>query len=544
MKKTITGFIVMLLILTLIFTSCNTSGSSETETEKVWKPGDYEEFYSGEEKTSAVNEPISENSDFEDKKDSVIQALKNGYEGRTLKLKNNASDEKSTTFDAYDSKDRLMTQVVVVHEKSDNGKNYDMGVYSFVENFNVLDTFENDPWLFEATFVVNAFAAAFYINEVTDKTTSPETMYEMFSRLSAGDNIQAYKSNDGQQSYACLYFTVCGVECLYVSYFTGIVVACDAGIDVIVEKLGLTENNRVNSSDVSSEANSDKQVSTEEVGSFAESVELTTKREEPTTKKEPTTVWEPSTQSSHIHSFVNHEGKKATCTESGYSSYKTCSCGYSNYSEIPALGHDYALYETKKPTCETEGYEVYRCVNCSDNYKNTKKALGHNYKEATCAAPKTCRNCGVSVGIPAGHSMNLTECENCDFVDYSPIVFSSSTVSRENSSTYHTTGNVKTYIEDGDVTVSIDKNGRCKVRFAEYSFDFTLGEQKHVVIGDREYYKFSILFNGKPIDVDDEMIFYPNEKCRLSVGSFYHGFGDVQDMFPDLERFFIEVVID
>ena len=518
MKKTISGFIVMLLILTLIFTSCNTSGSNETETEKVWKPGDYEEFYSGEEKTSAVNEPISENSDFEDKKDSVIQALKNGYEGRTLKLKNNASDEKSTTFDAYDSKDRLMTQVVVVHEKSDNGKNYDMGVYSFVENFNVLDTFENDPWLFEATFVVNAFAAAFYINEVTDKTTSPETMYEMFSRLSGGDNIQAYKSNDGQQSYACLYFTVCGVECLYVNYFTGLVVACDAGIDAIVEKLGLTENNKVNSSDVSSEANSDKQVSTEEVGSFAESVEPTTKREEPTTKKEPTTVWEPSTEAMHIHSYVNHEGKKATCTESGYSSYKTCSCGYTDYSEIPAMGHDYALVEIKNPTCEEEGYEKYSCVNCNDSYKNSERALGHDFSEATCVAPKTCANCGKTEGIVSDHVMSYAECKYCDYKDYSCFAFSSNEFCY--LSWYRVLpDNTAVNLEDGEASITIDKNGNGKIKFADYSFTFKLGKQRvESYFPGQSVAIFSVIVNGNEIGgYDDEGItFVGDDRCMVN----------------------------
>lgn len=510
MRKSVVKIIAILLPLTIIFTSCTTSNPSDEVTERIWKSGDYDEFYSGEEKTSAVNEPINENSDFEEKKDNVIQALKKGYEGRTLKLKNNTSDENSTIFDAYDSKDRLMTQVVVVHEKSDNGKNYDMGVYSIVENFNVLDTFENDPWLFEATFVVNAFAAAFYINEVTDKTTSPETMYEMFVELSVNDNIQAYKSSDGQQGYACLYYTVCGVECLYVSYSTGIVVACDAGIDAIVKKFDLTENNKVKSSD---ENDSEKD------NSSAEQIETTMQKEESTTKKpEPITQMEPNTQSSHIHSYVNHDEKKATCTESGYASYKTCSCGYTDYSEIPAMGHDYALSETKKPTCEEEGYKKYSCINCTDSYKNSERALGHDFSEATCVAPKTCYNCGKTEGITLGHIMNYTECKNCDYRDYSSIAFTSNKFRYD--SWYHDLREGKSfYLKDGEASIRIDKNGNGKITFADYSFTFKLGKQRYESYSTGQArLMFSIIVNGEEIGgYNNGIIFFGNDRCQMSL---------------------------
>ena len=42
------------------------------------------------------------------------------------------------------------------------------------------------------------------------------------------------------------------------------------------------------------------------------------------------------------HDYIDHAGKPASCTESGWNKYQTCSrCDYSNYTELPKLGHDY-----------------------------------------------------------------------------------------------------------------------------------------------------------------------------------------------------------
>ena len=44
------------------------------------------------------------------------------------------------------------------------------------------------------------------------------------------------------------------------------------------------------------------------------------------------------------HDIVSHAGKDATCTESGYEAYDTCSrCEYTTYKEIPATGHHFEL---------------------------------------------------------------------------------------------------------------------------------------------------------------------------------------------------------
>ena len=42
------------------------------------------------------------------------------------------------------------------------------------------------------------------------------------------------------------------------------------------------------------------------------------------------------------HDYIDHAGKPASCTESGWTEYQTCSrCDYTNFSELPELGHDY-----------------------------------------------------------------------------------------------------------------------------------------------------------------------------------------------------------
>lgn len=60
------------------------------------------------------------------------------------------------------------------------------------------------------------------------------------------------------------------------------------------------------------------------------------------------------------HSFVRHEGKNATCTESGWLEYQTCSrCNYTSYCEVPAKGHKFKsgiCYDCGiKDTSGTEG---------------------------------------------------------------------------------------------------------------------------------------------------------------------------------------------
>lgn len=513
MKKVFIKVFVLILAMTLVFTSCNTSGSNETETEKVWKPGDLNEFYSEEETENpeTTSEKIEESAAFTQKKDELFKVLIDGFVDMNLILKQKSTNSEYTMFELYNNGYDFLAYVVVVHKMGSDGKSYSTGVYSWVDGLPT-DAFTQNTEFFKASFSILALASAFYINDAVGSNLDGLSMYNLFSEDVVNNNSTTRFSNDVATG-AYSYFKIKGMDCLYVNYVTGIFVACDAGVESVAEIMELDENK----ADVSSEANSDKQVSTEEVGSFAESVELTTKREEPTTKKEPTTVWEPSTEAMHIHSYVNHEGKKATCTEGGYSSYKTCSCGYTDYSEIPAMGHDYALVETKNPTCEEEGYEKYSCINCTDSYKNSERALGHDFSEATCVAPKTCANCGKTEGIVSDHVMNYAECKYCDYKDYSCFAFSSNEF--YDLSWYRVLPEKKAVnLEDGEASITIDKNGNGKIKFADYSFTFKLGKQRvESHWAGHSLVKFSVIVNGNEIGgYDSEGItFVGDDRCYV-----------------------------
>lgn len=80
------------------------------------------------------------------------------------------------------------------------------------------------------------------------------------------------------------------------------------------------------------------------------------------------------------HALVNHDAKAPTCTEKGWNAYETCSrCDYTTYAELPALNHDYQAV-TVEPTCETDGYTVFTCSRCKDCYTaDPTDQLGHQF---------------------------------------------------------------------------------------------------------------------------------------------------------------------
>ena len=145
------------------------------------------------------------------------------------------------------------------------------------------------------------------------------------------------------------------------------------------------------------------------------------------------------------HDLVHHDAKSATCTETGWNAYDTCSrCDYTTYEEIPAkghtpsdwittieptctakgskhkictvcgvelevaeieaLGHDHQAVVTA-PTCLEGGYTTHTCSRCGDSYVDSQTdALGHNFGEWTVTKPaeqgvkgeeqRTCSRCG------------------------------------------------------------------------------------------------------------------------------------------------------
>ena len=98
------------------------------------------------------------------------------------------------------------------------------------------------------------------------------------------------------------------------------------------------------------------------------------------------------------HDKVQHEGKDATCTESGWDAYETCSrCDYTTYKEIPALGHKLTETKAVSATCEAAGNSAYwTCTTCKKCFSDAEgkteiekdswviPASGHNYVKGVC----------------------------------------------------------------------------------------------------------------------------------------------------------------
>ncbi len=96
---------------------------------------------------------------------------------------------------------------------------------------------------------------------------------------------------------------------------------------------------------------------------------------------------------------------KPTCTEKGYTTYTCTVCGYSYVGRYRgALGHSYEAVVTA-PTCTERGYTTYTCTVCGDSYvDNYVNALGHTFGEWYEEIAATCTEDGVS----------KRDCEHCD----------------------------------------------------------------------------------------------------------------------------------
>ena len=82
-------------------------------------------------------------------------------------------------------------------------------------------------------------------------------------------------------------------------------------------------------------------------------------------------------KTTHTHKYEQHTGKAASCTEAGWKAYWVCTeCGDTNYTEIPALGHDYSdwsvtvepypVYDGENVTGWHVGTKAKTCSRCSD----------------------------------------------------------------------------------------------------------------------------------------------------------------------------------
>ncbi|MDY4490709.1 MAG: leucine-rich repeat domain-containing protein [Candidatus Faecousia sp.] len=106
------------------------------------------------------------------------------------------------------------------------------------------------------------------------------------------------------------------------------------------------------------------------------------------------------------HALQSHDGKAATCLETGWEAYETCSrCNYTTYEEIPATGHTFSHVNSTPATCTEEGVrEHYHCSVCDKNFEDENgtteladtsiPAEGHRLTKVDGSAP-TCTDKGV-----------------------------------------------------------------------------------------------------------------------------------------------------
>lgn len=97
-------------------------------------------------------------------------------------------------------------------------------------------------------------------------------------------------------------------------------------------------------------------------------------------------------------------GPDATCTED-----QVCTvCGAVLNA---ALGHALKEYEAQAPTCIEEGWEAYSvCIRCGYTTYTELPALGHKAgSAATCIKPQVCTVCGAELAPALGHEIEVLE---------------------------------------------------------------------------------------------------------------------------------------
>ena len=100
----------------------------------------------------------------------------------------------------------------------------------------------------------------------------------------------------------------------------------------------------------------------------------------------------------------HHPGREATCTED-----QVCTvCGAVLNA---ALGHALKEYEAQAPTCIEEGWEAYSvCIRCGYTTYTELPALGHKAgNAATCIKPQVCTVCGAELAPALGHEIEVLE---------------------------------------------------------------------------------------------------------------------------------------
>lgn len=124
------------------------------------------------------------------------------------------------------------------------------------------------------------------------------------------------------------------------------------------------------------------------------------------------------TQSINKKSHTYGEWKttvEATCSKAGTET-RTCNCGAETTRHVSRKSHNYGEWKTTtKATCVKEGVQTRTCKNCSSKETKVISKKEHSWKEATCAKPMTCENCGATEGTTTAHAFPDADfkCKRC-----------------------------------------------------------------------------------------------------------------------------------
>lgn len=87
-----------------------------------------------------------------------------------------------------------------------------------------------------------------------------------------------------------------------------------------------------------------------------------------------------TTQSKMNHSYKVESRTEPTCEENGIQISKCIYCGFAEYRDLFATGHNY-VGTTTEPTCAAVGIKTYTCSRCSASYTEEIEKLPHNWKQ-------------------------------------------------------------------------------------------------------------------------------------------------------------------
>ena len=111
----------------------------------------------------------------------------------------------------------------------------------------------------------------------------------------------------------------------------------------------------------------------------------------------------------HIDSTARCSGWHTNTSKTKhYDHYKCKYCGCCN---SQATSHNINwVYQSTTATCTSSGYDTYKCANCTTTKTEYSDALGHSWADATCTTPKTCRRCRKTEGSALGHTGGTATC--------------------------------------------------------------------------------------------------------------------------------------